>query len=274
MNEETIVAVYDTAAHADMAVQDLVAANVPSGAISQHAAAAADATGATVQPAREPGFWSNLFGGEPDHDTSVYDRSMSGGSTVVTVRVPAEHFDSVAAILERHNPVDMEERAAGYAVAGGTATTTTTREALGVAPVAAATTAGTGEEVIALSEEQVAVGKRLINRGTTRIRRFVVETPVEEQVRLHSERVSIERRPVAAGAVSTDTAFQDRVIEVKETDEEAVVGKTTHVAEEVVVRKEATDRVETIHETVRREDVEITKDGGVQTTGNTVPVRP
>ena len=274
MNEETIVAVYDTAAHADMAVQDLAAANVPSGAISRHAATAADTTGTTAEPARGPGFWSNLFGGQPDHDTSVYDRSMSGGSTVVTVRVPAKYFDSVSAILERHHPVDMEDRAAGYAVAGGTTTATTTQGRLGAAPVAAAATTGTGEEVIALSEEQIAVGKRLVNRGTTRVRRFVVETPVEEQVQLHSERVSIERRPVAAGAVVAGTAFQDRVIEVKETDEEAVVGKTTHVAEEVVVRKDATDRVETIHDTVRREDVEITKDAGIQSAGSTASVRP
>ena len=56
-----------------------------------------------------------------------------------------------------------------------------------------------GEEVLALSEEQLTVGKRLVNRGTSRIRRFVVETPVEEAVTLHSEQVSIERRPVAAG---------------------------------------------------------------------------
>jgi stress response protein YsnF len=40
------------------------------------------------------------------------------------------------------------------------------------------------EEVIALSEEQLTVGKRLVNHGTTHIRRFVVETPVEENVTL------------------------------------------------------------------------------------------
>ena len=276
MTEETIVAVYDTAAHADAAVRDLEAAHVPSSAISRHAATTDAATGTAAQPAREPGFWSSLFGGQPDHDTAVYDHSMSGGSTVVTVRVPAEHFDSVSAILEQHNPVDMEERSAGYAATSGATTTTTTRETLAAAPVAAAakTGAGAGEEVIALSEEQIAVGKRLVNHGTTRVRRFVVETPVEEQVRLHSERVSIERRPVAAGAVVADTAFQDRVIEVKETDEEAVVGKTAHVREEVVVRKDVTDRVETIHDTVRREDVEITKEAGVQTAGGTMPGRP
>ena len=37
MNEQTLVAVYDTSEHADAAVRDLKAANVPPDAISQHA---------------------------------------------------------------------------------------------------------------------------------------------------------------------------------------------------------------------------------------------
>ena len=121
------------------------------------------------------------------------------------------------------------------------------------------------EETLQLSEEQIQVGKRLVNRGTTRIRRFVVETPVEENVTLHSERVSVERRPVTGDARVTDADFTDKTIEVTERDEEAVVGKTARVKEEVVVRKDAADRVETVHDTVRREDVEIVKDGIVET---------
>jgi len=39
-----------------------------------------------------------------------------------------------------------------------------------------------------------------------------------------------------------------------------VVGKTARVKEEVVVHKEATDRVETVRDTVRRQDVEIERD--------------
>jgi hypothetical protein len=58
------------------------------------------------------GFWSSLFGGEPDHDTAVYDRSLESGSSVVTVRVPDEHVDGVTRILERHQPIDIDERAA------------------------------------------------------------------------------------------------------------------------------------------------------------------
>jgi uncharacterized protein (TIGR02271 family) len=132
-----------------------------------------------------------------------------------------------------------------------------------------------GEEVVPLAEEQLTVGKRLVNRGTTRIRRFVVETPVEEAVTLRSERVSVERRPVASDTKATDADFTDRTIEVTETNEEAVVGKTARVKEEVVVNKAATDRVETVRDTVRREDVEITRDDqATERSGTTTPVPP
>jgi stress response protein YsnF len=55
-----------------------------------------------------------------------------------------------------------------------------------------------------------------------------------------------------------------------ETDEEAVVAKTARVVEEVVVSKDVTERVETIRDTVRRDEVEIEKiPGGKTTTSST-----
>jgi uncharacterized protein (TIGR02271 family) len=280
MADETIVAVYDTAEHATLAVRDLEAAGVPSSAISQHASGAHTAASTTATaPVREKGFWSSLFGGEPEyeHDTTVYDRSLEGGSTVVTVKAPEQHLAHVTDILERHNPVDIDERAASYGLAsGGTTTTTTTTATAPVAPIRGTATDRAGDEVVALSEEQLSVGKRLVNRGTTRVRRFVVETPVEEAVTLHSERVSVERRPVAGGTTVPDAAFTDRTIEVTETEEEAVVAKTARVKEEVVINKTATDHVETVRDTVRREDVEITHDGQATGTSSTTtaPVTP
>ena len=50
------------------------------------------------------------------------------------------------------------------------------------------------EEVIPLGEEVLEVSKRTENRGTARIRRYVVETQAEEQVTLQSEKVVVERR--------------------------------------------------------------------------------
>jgi uncharacterized protein (TIGR02271 family) len=275
MTDETIVAVYDTSEHAALAVRDLEAAGVPTSAITQHSSGGVG-TGstATTEPVHEKGFWASLFGDEEDYETTVYDRSLRGGSTVVTVKATERYLTQVMDILERHNPVDIDERAGSYGLAAGGETASVPMTGSDVPSGRATTAPPSGEEVIPLAEEQLTVGKRLVNRGTARVRRFVVETPVEEGVTLQSERVSIERRPVAAGAPVTDADFTDRTIEVTETDEEAVVGKTARVKEEVVVNKAATERVETVRETVRREDVEIDRDGHGTEADITAPQPP
>ena len=125
MEHETIVAVYDTAAHAQAAVRDLEAANVPASDITQHAKAGSmTGTSRSTAPVHEKGFWASLFGGEPDHDTAVYGHSIDSGATVVTVKVPADRYDEAATILEKHDPVDIEERSTQYGAhpsAGGDA---------------------------------------------------------------------------------------------------------------------------------------------------------
>ena len=285
MDTETIVAVYDTPAHAELAAADLRQAGIPESAISLHASNAS--IGATeMPPAREPGFWSSLFGGEAEHDTAVYDRSMASGSTVLTVKPSAAHVSTVMEILESHHPIDIDERATGFGLRTGATSTAmpmagSDTDLITGGPVtsgyASPMTPGTSMSAdetgtIQLAEESLAVGKRLLNRGGTRIRRYVVETPVEESVSLHSEKVTLERHPVTDGRPVTDASFSEKVIEMTETAEEAVVSKTARVVEEVGLRKEATDRVETIHDTVRKEEIEIEQiPGTTTTTSTTVP---
>jgi hemerythrin-like domain-containing protein len=112
------------------------------------------------------------------------------------------------------------------------------------------------EEVIPLGEEILEVGKRTENRGTARIRRFVVETPVERQVTLQSERVVVERRRPVTDRV-TGEILTELTVEVVETEEVPTVQKRRQLREEVVVRTERTQRVETVRETVRRDEVDI-----------------
>jgi stress response protein YsnF len=52
-------------------------------------------------------------------------------------------------------------------------------------------------------------------------------------------------------------AFRERSIEVTATGEEAVVQKDARVIEEVVVRKQAEERTETVRDTVRKTEVEV-----------------
>jgi uncharacterized protein (TIGR02271 family) len=128
--------------------------------------------------------------------------------------------------------------------------------------------------VIPVAEEELHVGKREVNRGRVRLHSRVVEQPVQEQVTLREERIDVERRPVSgttqAGTLAGDP-FQERTIEVEERGEEAVVSKEARVVEEVVVRKEADQRTETVSDTVRRTEVDVEDERGntVSRTGTT-----
>jgi uncharacterized protein (TIGR02271 family) len=107
-------------------------------------------------------------------------------------------------------------------------------------------------------EEELAVGKRTVETGGVRVHKNVTEVPVEENINLHEERVTIDRRPVDREVTPGDMhAFQNETIEMHEMAEEAVVQKRAHVVEEVVIGKEARDRTEHISDTVRRTDVDI-----------------
>ena len=109
-------------------------------------------------------------------------------------------------------------------------------------------------------EEEMKVGKRTVERGRMRIYTEVTEVPVEEQVTLREEHVSVDRRPVNRAVTDADMdalADQDRVLEIRETAEEAVISKQARVVEEVTIDKDVTERTETIRDTVKRTDVEI-----------------
>jgi stress response protein YsnF len=112
------------------------------------------------------------------------------------------------------------------------------------------------EEVVPLGEEVLEVGKRTKNLGTARIRRFVVETPIERQVTLQSERVVVERRRPVSDKV-TGEILTEVTVEIVETEEVPTVEKRLRLREEIVVRTERAQRIETVKETVRRDEVEI-----------------
>ncbi len=124
-----------------------------------------------------------------------------------------------------------------------------------------------GDQVIPVAQEQLRVGKRDVSHGRVRIRSYVVETPVEEQVTLREERVAVERRPVDRALGDAEQAFQERTIEAEERGEEAVVSKEARVTEEVVIRKEAERRTETVSDTVRQTEVEVEDERGNRVPG-------
>jgi uncharacterized protein (TIGR02271 family) len=271
MASETIVAVFDTAANADAAVRDLEKAGVPSSSIKRYAKGDTTASGSASSSAgQKQGFWAWLLGEEDtsSYDRTLYDRTIESGGTVVTVIVDQNEADRVISVLDAHSPANLEERASQYGLAGASATTTGTAAGGAGTRATGATGATPGsEEVIPIAEETLDIGKRTVSRGTARIRRYVVESPVEEQVRLRDETVSIERRPVSGSAAVAPDAFTEKTVEVTETAEEAVVAKKARVKEEVVVKKDATERVETVRDTVRREEVDVDRAGDKPSSG-------
>jgi len=118
------------------------------------------------------------------------------------------------------------------------------------------TRASGGEQVIPLAEEVLTVGTQKVSTGVTSVRRYVVETPVERHVTLVRERVVVERRRPVTDKVSGEM-LTELTVEVTETDEIPVVGKAMRLKEEIVVRTERTEHVETVRDTVRRDEVEI-----------------
>jgi len=114
------------------------------------------------------------------------------------------------------------------------------------------------EAVLPVIEEELQVGKREVETGGVRVTNRVTETPVEGQVSLREEHVNVERRPVNRPVSDADAvAFREGTIEVSEKAEQAVIGKQARVVEEVVIDKQATERTQTVRDTVKRTDVEV-----------------
>lgn len=117
-----------------------------------------------------------------------------------------------------------------------------------------------GIQVIPVGEERLNVATRTVQGETTRIRRRVVAQPVEQQVTLRDEKVIVERRPATPGSNPKPDVLTETVIEMSDSTQVPTVWKSLHVAEEVVLRKQVTERTEKVRETVRRDVVDVEHD--------------
>jgi len=210
-------------------------------------------------------------------DAAYYNEGVRRGGTLLAVKAQDNMADRVAQIMTDNGAVNIDERAAqwkqeGFMPTPNTATTASTMPAAATAATTAKTTAATtpqnlnastGEVTLPVVEEEIQVGKREVQRGGVRVYTHVTETPVDESVQLREEHVTVERRPVNRPVDEKElAAFKEGTIEVTEMAEEPVVAKQARIVEEVTVGKEATERTETVHDTVRRTDVEVEPIGG------------
>ncbi|MBC8139380.1 MAG: DUF2382 domain-containing protein [Fibrella sp.] len=237
------------------------------------------------------GILGGLTGlGVPEHEAGYYAEGIRRGGTLVTIHADDMRASEATDILNRHNPVDMDTRAEYFKSTGftkydeklpaytpsqieeertryssfttpNTSTDTTYNTATATAPMASTNrTVNAGETVsVPVVEEHLAVGKRAVEGGGARIHTRVIETPVTESVNLHEEHVTVDRHAVNRSATSADlnNAFQETNIELRERSEVPVVAKEARIVEEVTIGKTATDRTETVSDTVRRTDVDV-----------------
>lgn len=288
----TVVGLFDNRQEADAARADLIREGFKDDGIRVVAQqAGTQTTGTTTAVTGDRSLWEDVkdfFGFGHEDEGYEYEEGIRRGGILVAVSAAPDRIERATDILMRHNPVDIDRRAEEWRSAGwnGGATMPATAKADTRAtaaaatrppvapkaqPAANATTSGTaaaasartqqaGEQAIPVVEEELQVGKRQVQRGV-RIFQHVTERPVQEQVELRDERVTVERRAVDRPATDLGNAFQDKTIEVTEIHEEPVVSKQAHVVEEVVVNKQANTRTETVRDTVRRTDVEVQQAG-------------
>ena len=269
MPYENLVAVYDTPAHAEAAVKALKAAGFHDSDISifdeQRLKAGKSALSAGV---KEAGLWNRLFGADVyQHEANIYGQTVQDGGCVISLRVPESEVAHASAVLDIHRPVDVHDRAVTLGVAPA-AHVEAAQDKIESVPLAAVQRvavspklAAAQPEVLRLAEEQLQVGKEMAEAGRTRVRRFVTEKDVAADVTLHEEHAEVLRRAITDTAFVGDIDWADEEIEVIETAEHAVAKKTARIVEEVALRTVGTDHVETIHDKLRRQQVEIERVG-------------
>jgi uncharacterized protein (TIGR02271 family) len=241
----------------------------------------------------------------PDEDAHLFAEGLGRGHAILVIRSASGEHDRVMRVLSQFNPIDIKEHAQKWRTAGwsgvhpgkaawdvhrqnvGARSTATTAATTTTAPIASNTAANTAattsttaargatemqEEVIPVYEEELKVGKRVIEQGRVRVHAYTVEQPVQKDVTLREERVAVEHRPVdrSVSGVAGEAAFRDRTIDVTTHREEPVVDKEARIKEEIVVRKEADQHTETVRDTVRHTEVEIEDDRA----GTTRPTNP
>lgn len=180
-------------------------------------------------------FFRELFG--QDDEAERYTAAAGVTDSVVTVHA-ATADDAVRAshILDEAGAIDIDAQ-----------------------PSAVPPETGSGEILAAeVIEEDLQVGKRVVETGGVRVRSRIVERPVEESLRLREERVVVERLPVDRAASPADVAaFSGGDIDVVERAEVPVILKEARVVEEVSVSKHVDERTETVRETVRDTEVDV-----------------
>lgn len=208
------------------------------------------------------GFWGGVKDAfMPDEDRHSYEEGVRRGGFLLCARVDEDRADEAVRIVESGNSVDFDQREQQWRSEGWQGYQGSRRAEFQGSSETGSREQTVEEERIPIVEEQLTVGKREVERGGARVRSYVREQPVSEQVSLREENVSIERRPVNETLSSADLnrgdLLQEREFEMRATGEEPIIGKEARVTEEMVIRKTAEQHTENVQDNVRRTEVDV-----------------
>ena len=150
----------------------------------------------------------------------------------------------------------------GAGTASGIAAAAATHQEIGTSVRGA----GSGEAIeVALTEERLVVSKRSVEAGAVRLRKIVRTEQVSVPVELRREDVVVERIPATEVKAGDATgAFEEQTIDVPLHREEAAVSRETHLTGAVRARKTEEVEHQAVSDLVRKEDVEIIREGDVR----------
>jgi uncharacterized protein (TIGR02271 family) len=131
--------------------------------------------------------------------------------------------------------------------------------------------AGTSDEAMTRSEEELHVGTEQREVGRARLRKYVVTEQVQTTVPVQREKVRVEREPITDATVDSATSGPDiseAEHEVVLTEEQPVVEKRTVPKERVRLEKDTVTDERQVAEEVRKEQIDTEGDAPTRTDTN------
>jgi len=114
------------------------------------------------------------------------------------------------------------------------------------------------ERSLTRSEEELAVGKREVESGRVRLRKWVETEPVQAEVQLERETAHVHRERIDQPV--SDAQIGEQVVETTLREEQPVVEKRAVAKERVSLDTDVDVREETVQGQVRKERVEVEGD--------------
>jgi uncharacterized protein (TIGR02271 family) len=179
----------------------------------------------------------------PQPDLNIYLEGVRQGGTLITANVVNSAAARAAEIMSGYKMVNIKDRATELQKVQTNLTTLSDP--------------AKSDNVLEVIEESLEVGKEAVERGRMRIYNVVTAREVKQDVGLRDEALRVTRRPAGRAVTISPDLFKERSFEMVEVDEIAKVGKTARVVEEVSLGKDVAEKLQTITETLRRQDVQV-----------------